>query len=137
MVDKTLVLIKPDGVRRGLVGEVIARFEKRGLTIEALRLEQLSREKAEELYSIHQGKDFFNSLVEYVTSGPVVVMVVTGAGAVEVVRRTMGATNPAEAAPGTIRGDFALDLSENIVHGSDSRESALREIAIFFPEIVV
>ncbi len=132
-----MVLIKPDGVKRSLVGEVIARFEKRGLAIEALRLEQLSREKAEELYSIHRGKDFFDGLIEHITSGPVVAMVVSGPGAVEVVRKTMGATNPAEAEPGTIRGDFALNLSENIVHGSDSKESAKREIAIFFPEVEV
>lgn len=132
-----MVLIKPDGVRRNLVGEIIARFEKRGLAIEALRLERLSKKRAEELYSIHRGRDFFESLVNYVTSGPVVAMVISGKGAVEVVRKTMGATNPTEAEPGTIRGDFALDLSENIVHGSDSKESAKREIAIFFPDIEV
>jgi nucleoside-diphosphate kinase len=128
-------MIKPDGVRKGLVGEVIARFERIGLSILALKLVHLKREEAEELYSMHKGKSFFEPLVNYVTSGPVVMMVLEGTGAINVVRKVMGATDPQEAQPGTIRGDFALSIEENIVHGSDSKETALREISLFFPEI--
>jgi len=131
-LEKTFVMIKPDGVRKGLVGEVIHRFEARGLDIEALKLIRLSRKEAEELYSIHRGKDFFEELVNFVLSGPVVVMVLSGEGAVNVVRKMMGTTNPKDAEPGTIRGDFALEITENIVHGADSEESAEREIPIFF-----
>lgn len=125
-------MIKPDGVRKGLTGEIISRFERRGLVIERLLKKSLSREEAERLYEIHKGKDFFEDLINYVTSGPVVLMVVSGPSAVSLVRTMMGATNPKEAAPGTIRGDYATDISENIIHGSDSIESAEREIAIFF-----
>ncbi|RJQ55840.1 MAG: nucleoside-diphosphate kinase [Actinobacteria bacterium] len=125
-------MIKPDGVKRGLAGEVIKRFESVGLRIEKMRLEQLSKEIVEENYAEHRGKPFFGGVVRYVTSGPVVLMVVTGAGAVKIVRKLMGATDPCEAAPGTIRGDFALDISANVIHGSDSPESATREIALFF-----
>jgi len=134
-VERTFVMIKPDGVRKGLVGEVIARFERIGLSILALKLVHLKREEAEELYSMHKGKSFFEPLVNYVTSGPVVMMVLEGTGAINVVRKVMGATDPQEAQPGTIRGDFALSIEENIVHGSDSKETALREISLFFPEI--
>lgn len=130
--EKTFVMIKPDGVRRGLTGEIISRFEKRGLVIEELVKKTLTKEEAEKLYEIHRERDFFNDLVNYVTSGPVVLMVVSGPNAVTVVRTMMGATNPKDALPGTIRGDFALDISENVIHGSDSPESAKREISIFF-----
>lgn len=125
-------MIKPDGVARGLVGEIILRIEATGLRIEQMRLERLPREIVERNYAEHRGKPFFEGVVEYVSSGPVVLMVVTGTGAVSTMRKLMGATDPAEAAPGTIRGDFALDISANIIHGSDSPESASREIALFF-----
>ena len=131
-MEKTLVLVKPDGVRRGLSGEIIARFEKRGLQIVALKLLQISRPMAEKHYAEHVGKPFFDSLVEFITSGPVVAMVVKGDHAIRAVRAMMGATNPLEAAPGTIRGDFALVMSENVIHGSDGSESAAREIDTFF-----
>lgn len=131
-IEKTFVMIKPDGVRKGLTGEIISRFERRGLTIERLDKKTLTREEAERLYEVHRGKSFFEELVSYVTSGPVVLMVVSGPSAVSVVRTMLGATNPQEALPGTIRGDFALEISENIIHGSDSIESAEREISIFF-----
>ena len=131
-MEKTLVLVKPDGVRRGLSGEIIARFEKRGLQIIALKLMQISRTMAEKHYAEHVGKPFFDSLVEFITSGPVVAMVVKGDHAIRAVRAMMGATNPLEAAPGTIRGDFALVMSENVIHGSDGSESAAREIEAFF-----
>ena len=131
-MEKTLVLVKPDGVRRGLSGEIIARFEKRGLQIVALKLLQISRTMAEKHYAEHVGKPFFESLVEFITSGPVVAMVVKGDHAIRAVRAMMGATNPLEAVPGTIRGDFALVMSENVIHGSDGPESAAREIEAFF-----
>ena len=131
-MEKTLVLVKPDGVRRGLSGEIIARFEKRGLQIVALKLLQISRPMAEKHYAEHVGKPFFDSLVEFITSGPVVAMVVKGDHAIRAVRAMMGATNPLEAASGTIRGDFALLMSENVIHGSDGSESAAREIEAFF-----
>ncbi|MCX7831698.1 MAG: nucleoside-diphosphate kinase [Actinobacteria bacterium] len=131
-VEQTFVMIKPDGVRKGLTGEIISRFERRGLVIEKLLKKTLKREEAEELYSVHRERNFFEELVNYVTSGPVVLMVVSGPSAVSVVRKMLGATDPKEALPGTIRGDFALDISENIIHGSDSLESAEREISIFF-----
>ncbi len=125
-------MIKPDGVARGLVGEIISRVESTGLRIEKMRLEQLPKEIVEENYAEHRGKPFFEPVVEYVTSGPVVLMVVSGTRAVRIMRKLMGATDPCEAAPGTIRGDFALDISANVIHGSDSPESAAREIALFF-----
>ena len=131
-MEKTLVLVKPDGVRRGLSGEIIARFENRGLQIVALKLMQISRTMAEKHYAEHVGKPFFDSLVEFITSGPVVAMVVKGDHAIRAVRAMMGATNPLEAVPGTIRGDFALVMSENVIHGSDGAESAAREIDAFF-----
>ena len=131
-MEKTLVLVKPDGVRRGLSGEIIARFEKRGLQIVALKLMQISKTMAEKHYAEHVGKPFFDSLVEFITSGPVVAMVVKGDHAIRAVRAMMGATNPLEAVPGTIRGDFALVMSENVIHGSDGAESAAREIDAFF-----
>lgn len=131
-MERTFVMIKPDGVRKGLTGEIISRFERRGLVIEQMVKKTLTREEAEELYSVHRGRDFFEDLVNYVTSGPVVLMVVSGPSAIRIVRTMLGATNPVEAQPGTIRGDFATDISENVAHGSDSAESAEREIAIFF-----
>lgn len=131
--ERTFVMVKPDGVRRRLVGEIISRFEKKGLVLLNLKLLSLSREEAEELYRIHQEKPFFEPLVKYVTSGPVVVMILEGEGAVKVVRSLVGSTDPQEALPGTIRGDFALTIEENIVHASDSTESYERESAIFFP----
>ena len=131
-MEKTLVLVKPDGVRRGLSGEIIARFEKRGLQIVALKLMQISKTMAEKHYAEHVGKPFFDGLVDFITSGPVVAMVVKGDHAIRAVRAMMGATNPLEAVPGTIRGDFALVMSENVIHGSDGAESAAREIDAFF-----
>ncbi|MCX8033037.1 MAG: nucleoside-diphosphate kinase [Thermoleophilia bacterium] len=133
-IERTLVLVKPSGVARGLIGEVISRMERRGLTIKVARLIMVTREMAERHYQEHKGKDFYEELVAHITSGPVFAMVVEGPSAVNVVRRMAGATNPLEAAPGTIRGDYGLDIRRNVVHASDSIASAEREIAIFFPE---
>ncbi|MDI6901427.1 MAG: nucleoside-diphosphate kinase [Anaerosomatales bacterium] len=132
MEQKTYVMIKPDAVARGLVGSIVARLEAVGLTLERMELGSVTAEQAAANYAEHEGKPFYAGLVEYVTSGPVVKMVVSGPDAVAVVRKMMGATNPKDAAPGTIRGDFGLTLDANIIHGSDSPESAEREIAIFF-----
>jgi nucleoside-diphosphate kinase len=131
-MDRTFVMVKPDAVARGLVGEIISRFEHKGLKVAELKMMTLSRELAEENYIEHRGKPFYADLVEYVMRGPVVVMILEGEQAVPVARMLIGATHPAEAAPGTIRGDFGIVISENIVHGSDSPESADREIGIFF-----
>ena len=131
-VEHTFTMVKPDGVRRGLVGEVISRFEAKGLTLERMRMLTIDSEMAERHYGEHVGKPFFEGLVSFITSGPVVAMEWSGEGAVAVCRTLMGVTNPAEAAPGTIRGDFGLVIDENIVHGSDSPESAERELGIFF-----
>jgi len=127
-------MIKPDGVGKKLVGEVLGRIERRGLVIEEMKLMRLDKEMAEEHYAQHRDQPFFDDLINYVISGAVVAMVVSGKNAVSVIRKMIGATNPFEAEPGTIRGDFALDVSENIVHGSDSAESAKREILLFFGE---
>ena len=132
MEQKTYIMIKPDAVERGLIGAVVQRFENAGLTIERMELGQVTAEQAQANYAEHEGKPFYDDLMAYVTSGPVVKMVVSGPDAVPVCRKLMGATNPAEAAPGTIRGDFGLIMDANIVHGSDSPESAEREIGIFF-----
>lgn len=132
MDQKTYVMIKPDAVRRGLVGRILSRFEEAGLTLERIERGMVSRDEAAANYAEHEGKPFYDGLVDYITSGPVVKMVITGPEAVKVCRKLMGATNPAEAAPGTIRGDFGLVLDENVIHGSDSPESAAREISIFF-----
>ncbi|MDI6843974.1 MAG: nucleoside-diphosphate kinase [Anaerosomatales bacterium] len=132
MFQRTYVMIKPDGVQRRLVGRIVARLEDVGLTIERMELSTVTREQAEANYAEHAGKPFYEGLIEYVTSGPVVKMVVAGEEAVSIVRKLMGATNPKDAAPGTIRGDFGLSLDANIIHGSDSPESAEREISIFF-----
>ena len=131
-VQKTNTMIKPDGVRNGHIGEIVNRFERAGLKIEQMRLEMVTPEQAKANYAEHKGKPFYEGLIAYVTSGPVVKMVVSGEGAVAKVRALMGSTNPAEAAPGTIRGDFGLTMDENVIHGSDSTESAEREIGVFF-----
>ncbi|MDI3327368.1 MAG: nucleoside-diphosphate kinase [Alicyclobacillaceae bacterium] len=131
-MEQTFVMIKPDGVQRGLVGEIVSRFEKRGLQLVAAKLMTVSRELAEQHYAEHRDKPFFEELVSFITSGPVFAMVWRGPGAIGVVRRMMGKTNPQEADPGTIRGDYALSVGMNIVHGSDSPESAAREIALWF-----
>lgn len=129
---RTLIIVKPDGVQRGLIGEIILRFERRGLQVAGMRLMHIDAELAERHYGVHRGKPFFAGLVSFITSAPVVVAVLEGPNAVSVVRNTMGATNAAEAAPGTIRGDLALEIGRNLVHGSDSEESARHEIALFF-----
>ena len=131
-VEHTYVMIKPDGVARGLVGEVISRFERKGLTLENIRMLTITEELAGRHYAEHTDKPFFGELVAFITSGPVVAMEWSGEGAVVVARALMGVTNPAEASPGTIRGDFGLEITNNIVHGSDSLASAERELDIFF-----
>jgi nucleoside-diphosphate kinase len=131
-VEATLVLIKPDAVRRALAGEILGRFERRGLVIREARLLTVSSGLAEEHYAEHREKAFFGELVEFITSGPTLALVLEGEGAIAVVRTTVGGTNPAQAAPGTIRGDLALSMPDNLVHGSDSPESAAREIALWF-----
>jgi nucleoside-diphosphate kinase len=137
-VQRTLIIAKPDAVQRGLVGTVLGRLEQRGLRIVALRLLQIDRDLAERHYGVHKGKPFFAGLVEYIISTPVVVAVFEGPNAVATARATIGATNPADAAMGTIRGDFALEISRNLVHGSDSVDNALQEISLYFqPEDLV
>ncbi len=133
-MEKTLVLVQPAGVAKKLAGEIIARLERRGLTVAALKMLRLERSQAEIHYAEHKEKPFFGDLVAFITSGPVVAMVVVGENAVKAVRTMMGPTNPADAPPGTIRGDFALNLRENVIHSSDSPESAAREIAIYFAD---
>ncbi len=130
--ERTLVLLKPDAVRRRLIGELIKRIEQKNLDIVALKMIRVDKNLAEEHYAEHRGKPFFPELIEFITSGPVVAMVVEGPGAISVIRRLMGKTNPFEAEPGTIRGDFGLDLTANLIHGSDSKETAAREIERFF-----
>lgn len=131
-MEETLILVKGDGVRRQLIGEIIRRIEAKNLDIKAMQLMDVSRQLAEEHYAEHREKPFFEELVEFITTTPVVAMRVSGEGAIPVMRRLMGATNPAEAAPGTIRGDLALSMPDNLVHGSDSPESAERELKLFF-----
>jgi nucleoside-diphosphate kinase len=131
-VERTLVLVKPDAMRRQLAGEIVARLERRGLELRAARTMTVDRPLAEEHYAEHAQKPFFGELVEFITSGPTLALVVEGEGAIKTVRTTMGATNPADAAPGTIRGDLALSMPDNLVHGSDSPESAEREIGLWF-----
>lgn len=133
-MNRTFAMVKPDGVQKGLVGEIISRFEKKGLKIVALKIMKITPELAEKHYSEHKGKPFFADLVNFITSGPVAPMVLEGENVISTVRAMMGATNPQDAAPGTIRGDFALTIDENIIHGSDSPESAMREIGLFFKE---
>src|SRR5499427_2880912 len=134
--ERTLVLIKPDGVRRGLAGEVVSRIERKGLRIVAMDMRVVGKDLAETHYAEHAGKPFYGSLVEFITSGPLVAMVVEGPRAIEAFRALAGATDPVKATPGTIRGDYALEVQDNIVHGSDSPDSAEREIKIFFPDLV-
>jgi nucleoside-diphosphate kinase len=131
-VERTLVLVKPDAVRRGLSGEIISRLERRGLVLRGAKLIQVDEELAGAHYAEHRGKDFFAGLVSFITSGPTLALIVEGESAVTVVRTTMGATDPAKAAPGTIRGDLGLSMPDNLVHGSDSPESAARELALWF-----
>ncbi len=131
-MERTFVMVKPDGVQRGLIGEVISRLERKGLKIVAMKMLWIQEELAREHYMEHAEKPFFQALVDYITSGPVVAMVVEGKEAVKVVRTLIGATNPIEAAPGTVRGDFGMDIGRNVVHASDSLESAEREISLFF-----
>lgn len=133
-MERTYLMVKPDGVQRGLVGEIITRIEKKGFKISALKMLQISREMAEKHYGEHVGKPFFASLVGFITSGPVVAMVVEGKEVVKAAREMMGATDPLKAAPGTIRGTMGIDIGRNVIHGSDSKESATREIALFFDE---
>ncbi|AKB16713.1 MAG: nucleoside-diphosphate kinase [Methanosarcina thermophila] len=133
-MEQTYVMVKPDGVQRGLIGEVISRIEKRGLKIVALKMNVISEDTAKEHYAEHAAKPFFSGLVEFITSGPSVSMVVEGKDAIRVMRAINGATNPVDAAPGTIRGDFALDVGRNVVHASDSPDAAAREIAIHFKD---
>jgi nucleoside-diphosphate kinase len=131
-VERTFSFIKPESVMRGLIGEIISRFERKGLTLVAAKLIQMSPEQAQRLYDVHRGKQFFQQLLSHVTSGPVFVMIWEGPNAVAVVRNLVGATNPAVAAPGTIRGDLALNVTPNAIHAADSVENANRELAIFF-----
>lgn len=133
-MERTLVIIKPDAVQRGLIGEVITRFEQRGMRIAALKLIHIDEPLARRHYAIHEGKPFYEPLIRYITSCPVVVMALEGNDAIEIVRRTMGATNPAEAAPGTIRADLGLEIGRNLVHGSDGPETATFEVGLFFTE---
>ncbi len=138
MAEQTLVLIKPDAMQRRLAGEILSRFEGRGLTVRGAKLVQVDRDLAEQHYAEHVDKPFFGELVEFITSSPTLALVLEGEGAIKVVRTTMGATNPVDAGPGTIRGDLALAMPDNLVHGSDSPESAEREIGLWFtsPELV-
>jgi len=134
-MERTLILVKPDAFARNLTGEIIARFERKGLGLVALALMTITREHAERHYAEHEGKPFFEELVQFITSGPLVAMVLEGEQAVEAARQVIGATNPLQASPGSIRGDYAIAVGQNMVHGSDSPESALREVALFFPEL--
>lgn len=134
-MDRTLILVKPDAFERHLTGEVIARFERKGLTIAALKRMEVARELAEEHYAEHAERPFFGELVDFITGGPLVAMVLEGHEAVAAARQVIGSTNPIEAAPGSIRGDLGLEVQTNLVHGSDSAESAAREAALFFPEL--
>jgi nucleoside-diphosphate kinase len=136
-MEQSLILLKPDTVQRLLVGQVINRFERRGLKIVAMKLIQVSQELAEEHYAVHKERPFFNDLISYITSGPVVAMILEGPNAIQVVRTTIGGTRPAEAAPGTIRGDFGLEVGRNLVHASDGPDTATAEIALWFGEDIL
>jgi nucleoside-diphosphate kinase len=133
-MERTLVIVKPDGVQRGLIGPILTRLERRGLRFAALKLMQITPELAERHYAVHKGKPFYAGLIEFITSGPVVVAVVEGRNAIDIVRKTLGATNPAQADPGTIRADFGLEIGRNLVHGSDGPDTAAYEIPIFFDD---
>ena len=133
-MERTLILIKPDGVQRGLMGEIIGRFERRGLKLAGMKFIQMSRELAERHYAVHKGRPFYADLVNYITSGPVVAMAWQGKDAIKAARNTIGATNPAEADAGTIRGDLGMEIGRNLVHGSDSPENGVKEMNLFFSE---
>ena len=134
-MERTLILVKPDAFARNLSGEIIARFERKGLGLAALKQMTMTTELAERHYAEHAGKPFFGELVSFITSGPLVAMVLEGERAIEAARQVIGATDPLKAAPGSIRGDFAIEVGQNMVHGSDAPESAAREVALFFPEL--
>jgi nucleoside-diphosphate kinase len=134
-MDRTLILVKPDAFMRGLTGEILARFERKGLIIAAMKYMTMERGLAESHYAEHAGKPFFSDLVDFITGGPLVALVLEGHEAVTAARQVIGATNPLEAAPGSIRGEFGLEVQTNLVHGSDSAESAAREVGLFFPEL--
>jgi nucleoside-diphosphate kinase len=134
-MERTLILVKPDAFARNLTGEIIARFERKGLRLIALTLITMTRELAERHYAEHEGKPFYEELVSFITSGPLVAMVLEGDQAVEAARQVIGATNPLQATTGSIRGDYAIAVGQNMVHGSDSNESAVREVALFFPDL--
>ena len=134
-MERTLILVKPDAFARGLTGEIIARFERKGLRLLALQQMRMDTVLAERHYAEHEGKPFYGELVEFITSGPLVAMVLEGQRAVEAARQVIGATDPVQASPGSIRGDFAVEVGQNMVHGSDSPESAAREVGLFFPEL--
>jgi nucleoside-diphosphate kinase len=134
-MERTLILVKPDAFARNLTGEIIARFERKGLKLVALKQMTMHRDLAIRHYAEHEGKPFFEELVEFITSGPLVAMVLQGVSSVEAARQVIGATNPLQAAPGSIRGDFAVAVGQNMVHGSDSPESAAREVSLFFPDL--
>jgi nucleoside-diphosphate kinase len=136
-MERTFVIIKPDAVQRGLVGEIVARFERRGLKIVGMKFIQVSEELARKHYAVHEGKPFFNGLIQYIVSAPVVAMVLEGTNAIAAVRKTLGATRPAEAELGTIRADFGLEIGRNLVHGSDGADTAVSEIALWFGEDLV
>jgi nucleoside-diphosphate kinase len=135
VADRTLILVKPDAFARGLTGEILSRFERKGLKLVALELKQLDEATAKEHYAEHDGKPFFGELVDFITSGPLVALVLEGQDAVKAARQVIGSTNPLEAATGSIRGDFAIEVGQNMVHGSDSAESAAREAKLFFPNL--
>jgi nucleoside-diphosphate kinase len=134
-MERTLILVKPDAFARNLTGEIIARFERKGLKLIAMKLMTMNRELAQRHYAEHEGKPFFEELVTFITSGPLVAMVLEGEKAIEAARQVIGATNPLQATTGSIRGDYAIEVGQNMVHGSDAPESAAREIGLFFPEV--
>ena len=134
-MERTLILVKPDAFARNLTGEIIARFERKGLRLAALKQMTMTRELAAQHYAEHEGKPFYEELVSFITSGPLVAMVLEGESAIKAARQVIGATNPLEAAPGSIRGDFAISMGQNMVHGSDAPESGTREVGLFFPEL--
>jgi len=136
-VERTFIILKPDSVQRGLIGEIVSRFERRGLKIVAMKMIHVSDELAQEHYAVHKERPFYGSLIEYITSSPVVAMVVEGTNAINVVRKTVGATNPAEAEPGTIRSDFGLEIGRNLVHASDGPDTAAFETALWFGEEMI
>ena len=131
-MEQTLILVKPDGVQRGLIGQIISRFERRGMKLVGLKFIQMTNELAAQHYAVHQGKKFYDDLIEYIVSGPVVALVWAGEDAIAAARATMGSTRPVDSAPGTIRGDFGMEVSRNLVHGSDEPENAKKEVALFF-----